>query len=297
MNGISVLTLVRNREAHLQQLVEGLRRSRCRPDELIIVDMSDVPIRTIDADFPVIIDRLGTDRLELAAARNLAAARARHEHLIFLDVDCIAMADCIGRLSALLATVDGLLCADILYLEPDDARDGWTEASLRAHGTRHPVRSFPAEGYRVETNPGLFWSLAFAVRRTRYAALGGFDAGFVGYGGEDTDFGYRAAAEGVPLIFAGGAIACHQHHEAHDPPVQHVSDIVRNAARFHARWGCWPMEGWLAAFRDMGLIAWTEHDLRLIRPATAGELMTTLTHWPAPAPAPAPAQLAAAARG
>ena len=33
--GISALTIVRNRSAHLTQLVEGLRRSNQQPDELI----------------------------------------------------------------------------------------------------------------------------------------------------------------------------------------------------------------------------------------------------------------------
>ena len=44
MSGLSILTLVRNRELHLRQLVEGLRRSERSPDELIVVDMSDTPV-------------------------------------------------------------------------------------------------------------------------------------------------------------------------------------------------------------------------------------------------------------
>jgi glycosyltransferase involved in cell wall biosynthesis len=37
MTGVSVLTLVKNREPHLARLIEGLRRSEKRPAELIIV--------------------------------------------------------------------------------------------------------------------------------------------------------------------------------------------------------------------------------------------------------------------
>nr|MBA2391010.1 glycosyltransferase family 2 protein [Geodermatophilaceae bacterium] len=37
----------------------------------------------------------------------------------------------------------------------------------------------------------------------------------------------------------------------------HVAAICRNATTFHRTWGAWPMEGWLAAFADDGLIAWT----------------------------------------
>lgn len=280
MSGISVLTLVRNREAHLHQLIEGLRRSKRQPDELVIVDMSDVAAVIPSCPFPVVVDRFETEGLPLAAARNRAASSARHDHFVFLDVDCIPMSDCLGGLSSLLATIDGLLCAEVLYLGPEDARGAWDESELRTRGKPHPARRFPAHGYRTEQNAGLFWSLAFAIRRDRYAALGGFDAGFVGYGGEDTDFGYRAVEQGMPLIFVGGATACHQHHASHEPPVQHVCDIVRNATRFHARWRRWPMEGWLAALDDLRLVDWRHDELVFRRLPTAEELAGTRTTWP-----------------
>jgi GT2 family glycosyltransferase len=275
MNGLSILTLVRNREDHLHQLVEGLRRSRRRPDELIIVDMSDRPVENPSTPFPVRIARVETDSLPLAAARNRAARAARHPHLLFLDVDCIPMADCLGRLDDELAMHDALLCADIRYLGPDDARGGWLEPELMASGIPHATRRFPARGVRQEADAGLFWSLAFAIRADRFAALGGFDEEFTGYGAEDTDFGFRAAAAGLPLLFVGGAIACHQHHESHDPPVQHLRDIVANAWRFRERWHRWPMEGWLGAFAAMGLVDWSDDRLDVIRSPTASEMETT----------------------
>lgn len=131
-----------------------------------------------------------------------------------------------------------------------------------ARGVAHPVRPFPGRGVRVGRDPGLFWSPAFAIRKARFMALGGFDAGFVGCGGEDTDFGFRADRAGLRLLFVGGAIACHQHHESHDTPVQHLDAIVRNARRFHARWGAWPMQGWLAQFAAMGLLGVARRDSR-----------------------------------
>jgi len=276
----SVLTIVRNRAAHLDQLVEGLRRSATPPAELVVVDMSDVPVTVADADFPVVIRRLDGDGLPLARARNLAADAASSDHLVFLDVDCIPLHACLGRLSDELAAQDALLCADIRYLGPGDAADGWSEASLLARGRPHPVRDFPADGVRREPEPGLFWSLAFAIRRERFRALGGFDVAFVGYGAEDTDFGFRAAEAGLPLLFVGGAIACHQHHAGHQPPVQHLDDILRNATLFRARWGRWPMEGWLDAFDAMGLIARAPDGLSRRRSTTAADLERTIVTEP-----------------
>jgi GT2 family glycosyltransferase len=270
--GVSVLTIVRNRSAHLAQLVEGLRRSDCRPDELIVVDMSDEPVTVGSTGFPVRVERFETDGLLLAAARNRAASLAKHDMLVFLDVDCIPLRHCVGLLAETLTEHDGLLCADIRYLGPDDARGSWEEADLLEHGRAHPVRAFPACGVREEPNAGLFWSLAFALRRSTFAALGGFDEGFAGYGAEDTDFGFRAAAAGLKLLFVGQAIACHQYHDSYDPPVQHVADIVRNARFFRARWDRWPMEGWLADFERLGLVRWRENTLDLVRSPTACEM-------------------------
>ncbi len=120
----------------------------------------------------------------------------------------------------------------------------------------HPARPAPPAG-AVEraTDLRLFWSLSFAVDAATWTAVGGFDEGYEGYGGEDTDFGQRAAAAGVPMWWVGGATAYHQWHPVSSPPVEHLHDVVRNANRFHDTWGWFPMEGWLAAFEADGLAA------------------------------------------
>ncbi|MDF0541429.1 glycosyltransferase [Sphingobium sp. H39-3-25] len=271
---LSVLTIVKNRGNHFAQLVEGLRRSIVTPDELIVVDMGSAPaLRAPDAPFPIELISLNRGGLPLAAARNAAAQAAAGEHLLFLDVDCIPMRGLVGEMRDQLTRDDGLICAEALYLGPRDARDGWEEEDLKLSAKPHPVRSFPAEGIREETNAGLFWSLVFGIRRQRFIQLGGFDESFTGYGAEDTDFGFRARRAGTRLLFkGGGAGAFHQHHDVFDPPLQHLEDIVRNAQLFHDRWHVWPMEGWLDAFSQMGLIAWAGDRLILRRTATTSEL-------------------------
>ena len=100
----------------------------------------------------------------------------------------------------------------------------------------------------------LFWTLSFAVRRDTWHRVGAFCEDYVGYGGEDTDYGQSARRAGVGLTWVGGAWAYHQHHPTGSPPVQHLDDILRNGSIFHRRWGWWPMEGWLAAFAERGLV-------------------------------------------
>ncbi len=258
MTPVSVLTIVKNRADHLAALVDGLRRSTMSPHELIVIDMSDVPVTIADTGFPVTLRRFEVGGLPLAAARNRAAAAATAPHLLFLDVDCIPLSACLARMAEELERADALLCADIRYLGPSEEGADGSDAALLARGRAHPVRAFPQGGVRREPDAGLFWSLAFAIRAARFAALGGFDEAFAGYGAEDTDFGFRAAEAGVPLLFVGGAIACHQHHGGHQPPVQHLDDILRNAALFQRRWGRWPMQGWLDDFAAMGLVRWRD---------------------------------------
>lgn len=273
MTTLSALTLVRNRQAHLDRLVEGLKLSASSPDELIVVDMSDAPARLPPVGFPVRVERLAGDALPLAAARNLAAALASGDILLFLDVDCIVSSAVCDRMQAVLAEHDAVICPEVLYLPAGAVRPGpLSEVDLSAAGRPHPVRPFPREGESPEGNPGLFWSLAFALRRSTFHRLGGFDETYVGYGAEDTDLGFRIAREGLPLLFAGGVPVFHQHHDGYDPPLQHFRALIANAKRFHAAWSIWPMDGWLRAMADLGLVDWSSDELTICRDPTPAEI-------------------------
>jgi GT2 family glycosyltransferase len=270
MTDLSVITIVRNRPRHLARLIEGLANSATPPSELIVVDMSDEPVCVPRFAFPHYRLGLQKDHLALAAARNAGAESAQCSRLLFLDVDCIPRQNLITVMIEALIAQDGLICPEVRYLGPESTHLHGDSALERSSVT-HPVRVFPNQGYRIEPNAGLFWSLAFGIRRRTFEDLKGFDEGYEGYGGEDTDFGFRAEGAGVPLIFLGGTGAFHQHHGVISPPLHHLHDIVRNANRFFQRWGVWPMEGWLRQFQDLGVVAFDEQSLRVIRPPTPSE--------------------------
>jgi hypothetical protein len=147
-----------------------------------------------------------------------------------------------------------LLCGPVSYLPPPP-HSGYRLSSLPELGRPHPARPVPPEtGALAGGDHALFWSLSFAVHAALWRELGGFCEQYTGYGAEDTDFGQVAATRGIALTWVGGAWAYHQYHPSPDPPVQHLTDIVRNAAIFHRRWGWWPMTGWLREFERRGLI-------------------------------------------
>lgn len=275
MSGVSVLTIVKDRGEHVRQVIAGLARSSVAPEDVVIVDMSTRPLDIPETGLPITVLHQPDAGLPLAWARNFAARHARCETLIFLDIDCIPARDLVARLGQALAEEDTLICADVRYLPAHPGRGDWSETAMFEGGQPHPARLFPAEGLRAEPNPGLFWSLAFGIRKATFQRLGGFDERFTGYGGEDTDFGFRAQAAHLPLLFLGGGPgAFHQHHGVYDPPLQHVADIVRNAGLFHRIWGVWPMSDWLAQFNALGLIAFRPDRIELLRTPTDQEIAT-----------------------
>jgi GT2 family glycosyltransferase len=185
-----------------------------------------------------------------------AAIEAGADLLVFLDADCLAGARLLDRYEAAAAAApEALLGGPVTYLPrgaaPEDVRE------LEALTRPHPARPIPDDGEVQRADAAaydLFWSLSFAVTASTWTSIGGFSDAFQGYGAEDTDFAWRARAQGVPLLWVGGAHAYHQWHPTSDPPWQHLDDILRNGATFARRWGRWPMGGWLEKFEAAGAI-------------------------------------------
>lgn len=242
----AVITIVSGRHDHLER-----QQGALDPDvDYIVVAMNDPALLEWRPTGPsaTVIPIDGGDRLPLAAARNLGAARAIErgaELLVFLDVDCIPGAELVASYAA-AATDDRLLTGAVGYL-PEGSLD---PADAHFHG----FRPRPDRGEIVTGESRLFWSLSFASTLAVWTRIGGFDETYLGYGGEDTDFALRAGEAGLDLVWVGGAEAVHQYHPTQSPPVQHLHDILVNGAHFAKRWGFWPMQGWLVAFEERGLV-------------------------------------------
>ncbi|BDB45029.1 MULTISPECIES: glycosyltransferase family 2 protein [Mycobacterium] len=257
----AVITTVHGRAGHLRRQLEGLQHSVRRPDLHVIVALGDPGVAdAVSGAGAAVVDCPAQHPLPIARGRNLGADTAIRENaelLVFLDVDCIPAAALIDRYHAVASGpdhADALLCGPVTYLPPTGP-GGYSLSEIRAHPEPHPARPSPADDEVFDTTDyALFWSLSFAVRTSTWQRIGGFCELYCGYGGEDTDFAQCAAARGVPMRWVGGAHAFHQHHRVTNPPVDHLDDIVRNAAVFHRRWGWWPMEGWLSSFESDGLI-------------------------------------------
>jgi GT2 family glycosyltransferase len=250
-----VVTVVHGRHEHLARQRESLAASTV-PVHHVVVAIDDPVVAGSDwcsAALPS--TPLG---LPLAAARNRGAAIALDRGastLVFLDVDCLAGPGLVEAYADVVAAEPDIVWSGpVTYLDPPPP-DGYDLTTLDAVDSPHPARPAPPAGERVRgADPDLFWSLSFACSAKAWRRTGGFCEDYVGYGGEDTDFGRVVADAGLDLGWVGAARAFHQWHPVSRPPVEHVTDIVRNAEVFRRRWGTTPMLGWLEAFEERGLV-------------------------------------------
>lgn len=274
---MEVLTLVHGRRPHLDNLIRGLERSTVLPDALIIVQMNEEPQQWSGYRFPVIsrVVRDLTGRLPLASARNAAVELALSDDLIFLDVDCIPSRRLVEQhRDRLRSSEPALLQGAVSYLPEQAVQNDWSEEQLNRVGSLHSVQESHCPGDDIP-HP-LFWSLNFACTRRTFETIGGFNANYIGYGGEDTDFAFRARKYGVP-VKAVSALAFHQYHPTFSPPLNHLVSIVENSERFFKAWGEWPMTGWLAEFADAGYLKIEESRLVVLRVPTKTEILARLT--------------------
>ncbi|MGB3827802.1 MAG: galactosyltransferase-related protein [Ornithinimicrobium sp.] len=265
-----IVTVAHGRHSHLEHQLRLLTHTD--PDSAqVVVAIEDRGIAQVVQDHrgQRDVDVISLDShplgLPLAWARNMGVrhALARGADLIvLLDVDCV-LGEGTMATYAEAAALSGpaLLCGPVSYLREGTPPPPLPE-DLRGLRGPHPARPDLARGTLLTSGDhNLFWSLNAALTRETWSQVGGFCEDYVGYGGEDTDFGWTARAHGVDLVWVGGADAYHQHHPVSSPPVEHLEAIVRNAQLFHGRWGHWPMLGWLEAFAERGLVFFDGHTL------------------------------------
>ncbi len=263
---ISVCTLAHGRERHLENLVRGLSQSRRPPCELVVAVLQDKRYNLPPTSFPIRQIVLGDCGIPLAKGRNLAAREARSDLLVFLDVDCIPNPRLIEDYANIAQDHDGVMMGEVGYL-PSGATDGGIDfEAFERVAQQHSERAGPPQSPSAACNDyRCFWSLNFATSARDFAASGGFDESFDGYGGEDTDFARSLTSRGLPIWWVRGAKAFHQYHPHHMPPVHHLESVIANAERFRRKWGQPTMQHWLRAFTLMGLIERTENGWRILR--------------------------------
>ena len=233
-----------------------------QPHVHVVVSMGDPETTSLVAENGtgggVVVTMDPTGELPLAAARNLGVARAAElgaDAVGLLDVDCLPDRSLIGDYERALAQVrseTAVISGRVKYLPEGMTEADYTPERVAELGRDHGARVIPEGGDLEAADLRMLWSLNIAATVESWNRAGGFDEAYVGYGGEDTDFGQRLAAAGGSMWWTGLACAHHQYHLTVTPPVQHAASIARNANLFRATWGFDPMEGWLHDMLESG---------------------------------------------
>ncbi|MFF8799647.1 MULTISPECIES: glycosyltransferase family 2 protein [unclassified Methylobacterium] len=277
MPTVSVVTLAKGRSSHLRNVLRGLERQTQKPAEFVVAVMQDAFYDLPEVGFPVRQILVPGTELPLAAARNRGVAASSGDGIAFLDVDCIPTPGFVADYAQGLSALDGLLMGEVLHLPEHATLGAWDYDDLARVAEKHSDRRGPpASGIEICNDYRCFWSLNFAILRATFEAVGGFDERYTGYGGEDTDFGKMIDRRGIPIAWMKGALAYHQYHPHHMPPIHHLDSVVRNAELFEAKWGYRTMGHWLYAFKVMGLIDDTpDRPIRILRRPDAADLALT----------------------
>jgi glycosyltransferase involved in cell wall biosynthesis len=136
-----------------------------------------------------------------AAARNAGAAVATGEILFFTDSDCLPRVDWVARMiphfirdeNAVVAGSYGIANPEILL-----ASCIQEEIFYRHHKL-------------MPDHPRVFGSYNFAIRKSVFKEVGGFNTQYRSASGEDNDLSYKITALGYKIFFERGALVDHFH--------------------------------------------------------------------------------------
>lgn len=192
----------------------GQDHPRDRLEVIVADDGSAVPPR-VPAGVRLV--RQADEGFRLAAVRNLGAAHATGEVLVFLDADTVPEPGFIRELTRMPG-----LAPDVVAVgrrRHADLTDAPAVADVRGvvAGRELPEPAWLADAYRwsrdlLDADDRSYRHTIGAVlacSRTMFAAAGGFDESFRAYGGEDWEWTYRAWLRGAVLAHVPSAVAWH----------------------------------------------------------------------------------------
>ncbi len=215
----SVIVVSYNSRSDLEACLAGIEAELEASDELIVVDngSSDGSAELVAAQYPG-IKLICSANGGYGRGSNLGAAAASGDYLIFLNPDTVVWP---GALHALVEPIKepgdvALATACLVYMGQPEVINACGNivhyaglAYCRGAGRRRRDYQVPDE---VDSVSGA----AFAIRRSVFEALGGFDERFFMYV-EDTDLSWRARLAGYRCRYVPGAVVEHRYRMAYSP--------------------------------------------------------------------------------
>ncbi|WP_345440166.1 glycosyltransferase [Microbacterium gilvum] len=214
---VSVVVSHYEQPAQLARTLAALGAQDHPPDRLEIVVADDGSSAAPTVPEGVVLVRQEDRGFRLAAVRNLGAAHASGDVLVFLDADTAPEPSFVRELARLPALApDCVAIGRRRHAALSDAPPG-ADLARAAAGRELPEPAWLAEGYRRsrDLRDADDRSYRFAIgavvacAREMFAETGGFDESFTRYGGEDWEWAYRAWIRGAVLAHVPTAVAWH----------------------------------------------------------------------------------------
>jgi glycosyltransferase involved in cell wall biosynthesis len=188
---ISIVIPVHNAEATLRQCLGSIAKNSNIPHEVVVVDdMSSDHSTDIATEYSCRLIR-SKSHLMAAACRNLGAAAARSELILFFDADEIMPADCLSEFVA--AFGDARVSAVVASFTPDTPQEGYF--SKFKNFRHHYIHQ------RASIDGRTLASGFTAVRKKTFDLCGGFEGPFGPASIEDIALGHKLSSEGFQIVF------------------------------------------------------------------------------------------------
>jgi cellulose synthase/poly-beta-1,6-N-acetylglucosamine synthase-like glycosyltransferase len=184
---LSVIIPVLNGAKSLPECLDCLRKPATPQVEYIVVDdgSCDGSVAIAEAAGAAVLRTRG--RAGPATGRNLGAAHAAGDILVFVDADVCVRPDTLERIRARFENDPSI---DAVFGSYDDEPGDPGFISQYKNLLHHHVHQ------SGRTEAATFWSGCGAVRRAAFQAVGGFDERYTRPSMEDIELGYRLRAAG-----------------------------------------------------------------------------------------------------
>jgi GT2 family glycosyltransferase len=206
---VSTVVLNWNAKEVLRECLESLQQSAFPLHRVIVVDnaSADGSVEMVKDLFPNVTVIENSENLGAPGGRNVglkAALQEQIDYLYTLDNDLIIEPSTIGELVRFMESHPEVGCTgSIIYYA--DRRDvifnaghyiDWSQNLVRSRGMNQRDKGQLEECGEVD----YVGTGAMLTRSRVFQEIGFLDAGFIGYGYEDTDFGVRIRKRGYKVI-------------------------------------------------------------------------------------------------
>ncbi len=234
---LSLLVTYRDRPHHLDTQLHWWQQAAPADCELVLVEAAATPT-------PGLGDRLAQlprsryyylpcpGIFHKTRALNAGLAQARGDWIAAFDVDLIPLGATLERHLAIAQSAPRLLVSGYRLLCPTPTLD-WTALPATVAAAEIAPEDRPT-ALRKHLTQGERFGVVPLLQRERLVAIGGWDAGFVGWGGEDQDLIERYLADGRHFCRSPELVYLHLAHER-DRAWAEAATVAQNRAHYYAK--------------------------------------------------------------